>query len=46
MCVVMVVVCKIEGAAVVVKSTLVFFVVSVKLSSDLAHVSLVAIWAG
>jgi hypothetical protein len=40
------VLCKIEGAAVVVKSTLVFFVVSVKLSSDLAHVSLMAMWAG
>ena len=36
---------KFGSTAVVVKSTLVFFVVSVELSCGLAHIGLVAIWA-
>ena len=46
MFVVMEVLCKVGGAAAMVKSTLVFFVASVELSASLAHIGLVAIWAG
>jgi len=46
MCIVMEVLCKVGGAVVMVRSTLVFFIASVKLSSSLAHKGLVAIWAG
>ena len=43
MCVVVEVLCKVGGVAVMVKSTLVFFVASVELSASLAHIGLVAI---
>ena len=46
MFVVMQILCKVGGAAGMVKSTLVFFVASVKLALGLAHIGLVAIWAG
>jgi len=40
------VLCKIRGAAVVMKGTFVFIVTSVKSSSGLTYVGFVAIWAG
>ena len=46
MCVVMEMLCKVGGAAVMVRITLVFFVMSVELPSSLAHIGLVTIWAG
>jgi len=37
---------KVGGAVVMVKGTLAFFVAGVELSSSLAQIGLVAIWAG
>jgi len=46
MCIVLEVLCKIGSTAVVVEGTPVFFVASVELPSSLAHIGLLAIWAG
>jgi len=45
-CIVLEVLCEIGSTAVVVKSTTVFFVASVEMAVGLAHIGLLAIWAG